>query len=206
MDALDTPPLLQAVHATVATIEARARLHRWAVVSVAMTLIIPLLVAAIAVSWRPLPWVALLVPAVGSYLVVDSRTVLRWQRRVLNAWLAGDLGLGDLRQTLAALRHLPRETVLGMLDRLPAAGAGREPDQLHAAGRASAVEAALNAVHRQDRRTVLSAAGATLVACSLAAALTVPARAPLLVIPVGFLLMASSRISGSRDRGRRVDR
>lgn len=192
------PVLLQAVRATVTTIETRARIYRWAVVCVAMALVGPILLALAFLSWRPLPYVALLVPVVGAFLVIDSRTVLSWQRRVLHMWLSGDLGLSDLRQTVQAMRHVPAGTVAGMLDRLPPSEPPQQFDRLPTDSKASVAERCVARTSRQDRRTLLSTAGATLLVCSVAVTVSLQAATPLLVAPVGLLLIASSRRASVR--------
>jgi hypothetical protein len=188
--------LLQAVTATTAAIQRRARIYRCAVFGVVLALVVPVLLALVSLSWRPLTYVVLLVPVVGVLLVMDSRTVLDWQHRVLHMWLAGDFGLSELCQTVEAMRHLPTGTVKGMLDRLPTSEPPHHPDQLSAPGKASIAEICLERDHRQGRRTLLSAIGATLLACSVGAAVSIQEATLLVVGLVGLLLIASSRLAG----------
>jgi hypothetical protein len=190
---LKGPVLLEAVRSTIETIEARARIYRWAVICVAASFIVPVLLALALLSWRPLPYLALVVPAVGAFLVIDGRTVLDWQRRILDMWLSRNLTLADLRQTLQAAAHLPAGTVTGMLDGLPTYDPTQRLDQLLPAGRASLLRACTATAYRQDRRTLLSTAGTTLFSCSVATAIASGAVTPLLGAPVGLLLFLASR-------------
>jgi fatty acid desaturase len=186
-------PLLQAVNATTAVIQRRARIYRWAVGGALVAVVVPLLLALILLSWRPLPYIVALVPVVGALLVIDSRTVLAWQQRVLRMWLAGDFGLSELRRMIESMRYLPAGTVKGMFERLPASEPLHQIDQLPAPGKASFAERCLERDRRQDRRTLLSATGATLLACSVAVAVSIESTAPLLVGLAGLVLIVSSR-------------
>jgi hypothetical protein len=191
--ASEAPALLQAVHATIQAIQTRARTYRWAVACVALALVVPIVLALAFLSWRPLPYVAMVVPVVGTFLVIDSRIVLNWQCRVLDMWLARELTLSELRQMVQAMRHLPTGTVTGMLGRLPASPPSEQPDKLRATGRASIVRDCVARAQRQERRSVLSTAGATLLVCSIAATVSLQAAIALLLAPLGLLLIASSR-------------
>jgi hypothetical protein len=191
--AAEVPALLQAVRATVAALETRARVYRWAVVSVALAFVVPIVLTIVSLSWRPLASVALLVPVVGAFLVVDSRIVFGWQRRVLHLWVSSDFGLSDIRQTVQAIRYLPSGTIVGMLDRLPRSDAPRDDERSSALGRASLAESSLERVRRQDRRTLLSVIGATLLAGSAAAGVSIHGAVPLLGAAVGLALLLSTR-------------
>src|SRR5262245_12489246 len=113
------PALLRAVRGTVEAIERRSRVYRWSVVAIASSLVAPVIVALVVMSWHPLVYAIMFAPAVGAFLIIDSWVVFCWQRRILQLWLAEDLRLADLRQTIRAMRHLPTATVTGMLSRLP---------------------------------------------------------------------------------------
>ena len=194
----EAPALLEAITVTVGTIQTRARVYRWAVVGIAVALAVPVLSALVFLSWRPLPWVVLLVPVVGVFLVVDSWISLRWQRRVLGLWLSRALDLSHFRTTIGTMRHLPAGTVAGMLGRLPPSEVS-ERDR-PAPSEASVAERWLDRTRRQDRRTLLATVGATLAACSVAVAASVWTIAPLGAALVGLLLIVSSRWVGGRDR------
>jgi len=191
--AAEAPALLRAVRATVAVLETRARVYRWAVVSVAMAFVVPIVLTIVSLSWRPLASIALLVPVVGAFLVIDSRIVFAWQRHVLHLWVSADFGLSDIRQTVQAIRYLPSGTIVGMLDRLPRADSPYDDEQSSALGRASLAESSLEGVRRQDRRTLLSVIGATLLDCSAAAGVSIHGAAPLLGVAVGLALLLSTR-------------
>jgi fatty acid desaturase len=185
--------LLHAAAATSAAIQRRARIYRWAVFGIVLALIVPILIALVSLSWRPVPCVVMLVPVVAVLLVIDSRTVLEWQRRVLHMWIAGDFRLSGFRSTIEGMRHLPTETVKGMLGRLPTSEPPHNLDQLSAAAKASAAEICLERDRRQGLRTLLSAIGATLLACSVGAAISIQVAPLLLVGLVGLALIESSR-------------
>jgi hypothetical protein len=189
----EAPALLQAVRATVSTLETRARAYRWAVICIGVAIVSPVLLALALLSWRPLSYVALFVPAVGVFLVSDSWAVLSWQRHILQMWIRDDFKLSDLRQTLQGMRHLPAGTVKGMLDRLPASERPEQLDQLSAPAKSSVAAGCLERAHWQDRRTLLSTIGTTLLVCSLAAAVSIQIFTPLLIALVGLLLIVSSQ-------------
>lgn len=198
-DVDDAPALVQAVRATHGTLERRARAYRAAVICVGVGLVAPILIAAVRLAWRPLLLMALLVPVVGIFLVMDSWTVRVWQRRMLEMWIRDALRLSDLRATLQGMRHLPTGTVRAMLDRLPASERPEELDQLAPTARSSLAASCLERARRQDRRMTLSALGATLVACSLAATGSIRVLALLSVALLGLALIVASQLTGWRS-------
>jgi len=193
----EMPPLLRAIRATVATVDARGRAYRWAVVAIALALCAPLLWALVSRSCRPLPFAALIVPIVGSFLVIDDELVVRWQRRLLTAWASGDFPLSALRQTLQAMRHLPASTIAGMLERLPTSDAPDYGDSLPEATRGSVARAHLARTERQTRRALLATAGAALLVGSIAVAVLLESISVLAGGVPGLLLIGSSRRIGS---------
>jgi hypothetical protein len=198
-DAENAPALLQAVRATLGTLERRARAYRAAVICVGVALVAPILLALARLAWRPLLLATLLVPVVGIFLVIDGLTVRVWQRRILKMWTRDALRLTDLRATFEGMRHLPTATVRGMLDRLPASERPDELDQLAAAARSSLVAGCLERARRENRRTALSAIGATLLACSLAATGSTRILVLLPVALLGLVLVIASRLAGWRS-------
>jgi hypothetical protein len=198
--ASQVPPLLEAVRATVTALEARAWIYRWAIIGATAALLGPVFLSLILMSWRPMPWVAVVIPIVGAFLVVDGRAVLRWQRHLLASWLSGHLRLTDLRQTLGAMKHLPAGTLVGMLDRLPSSEPPQQLDELPMPARVSVAERCLRNAGCQDRRTLLATIGMALCACSAAGAVSFRVAAPLLAAPVGLLLIVCSRkVGGGPD-------
>jgi hypothetical protein len=186
--------LFEAVRITIETIETRARIYRWVIICVVASLIIPVLLALALLSWHPLPYLALAVPAVGTFLVIDGRAVLAWQHRILDLWLFRSLTLADLRQTLQASPHLPAGTVTGMLGGLPTNDSTQRLDQpLLLSDRTSLLKAYMATAYGQDRRTLLSTAGATLFSCSVATAIASGRITLLLGAPVGLVLFLVSR-------------
>ena len=190
---------MRAVRATHGTLERRARAYRAAASCASIVLVVPILIAAARLAWRPLLFVALLVPVVAIFLVIDSRTVRAWQQRILEMWIRDALKLSDLRATLQGMRHLPTGTVRAMLDRLPASERPAELDQLIAAARSSLAAGCLERARREDRRAALSAIGATLLACALAAAGSIRALALLPVALLGLALIVASQLAGRRS-------
>jgi hypothetical protein len=191
------PPLLRAIRATVSTVDARGRAYRWAVVAMAFAVCAPLLWALVSLSWRPLPFAALVVPVVGSFLVVDNQLVVRWQRRILTAWASGDFPLSAFRQTLQAIRHLPASTVAGMVERLPTSDAPDYCDRLPEAARGSVVGLCLARTERQTQRTLLATAGSALLVSSIAVAVLLESISFLAGAVAGLLLIGSSRRVGA---------
>lgn len=198
-DVEDAPALLQAVRATQRTLERRARAYRAAAICVGVVLVAAVLIAVARLDWRPLLLAALLVPVVGIFLIIDSRTVRAWQRRILGLWMREALSLSELRATLQGMQHLPTGTIRGMLDRLPASEHPEELDQLAAAARSSLAAGCLECARREERRTVLSAIGATVFVCSLAATGSTPVLVLLPAALLGLVLVIASRLAGSRS-------
>ena len=138
-------------------------------------------------------------PVVGSFLVFDGWVMRSWQRRILEMWIRDTVTLSDLRETLQGMRHLPAGTVTGMLDRLPASERPQPLDQLSASAKTSVAASCLERAHRQDRRTLLSTTGATILAGSLAAAIWIQVFALVLIAPVGLVLIVAAQWAGRRE-------
>lgn len=109
----------EAMHRTTDTLERRAFHFRNLVVLIVVVALASPIVAL--VRWNPLwlmGWLAAL-PLFSCFLVVDHYLVARWQRKILDAWLAGELHLDNFVESMTSMRMLPRATLRSMLTLLP---------------------------------------------------------------------------------------
>ena len=194
------PALLEAVHATVSTIDKRGRIYRRAAASLSVGFAGPVMITLVLLTWRPLAYLAFLVPIVGAFVVADGRAVLRWQRHVLDLWRSSDMTMAEFRDMVTAMRHLPAGTVNGMLGRLPLRDPAEHTASLCAERKASLATTCLRAAAHRDALTWLWTAGTAVVACSIAVA----ASTGLLAMPLvgGVLGLTISLTSRWRSRDR----
>lgn len=115
----DPPALLRAVNMTLAALEDRGRYFRNLVVSVVFAGGSSVLGALVLHRWTALSGFILLIPAVGTFLIVDSQRTQQWRKEVLHLpWnQAGDYSL--FKSALLGYTHLPKRSLLVMINTLP---------------------------------------------------------------------------------------
>jgi hypothetical protein len=109
----------EAMHLTTDTLERRAFHFRNLVVLFVAVAFGSAIIAL--VRWSPLwllGWLTAL-PLFSCFLVVDHFVVARWQRKILDAWLAEELHLDNFVESMTSMRMLPRATLRSMLALLP---------------------------------------------------------------------------------------
>ena len=108
----------EAIQATLAAIERRARLYRRTVMAVVAIALASPAAALILRSWHPLAGWILLVPVVGGFFLLDGRILRRWRRVVQHRLTEGRLDLSLFSATISRHPLIPRSTLAGMLDLL----------------------------------------------------------------------------------------
>jgi hypothetical protein len=111
-----------AISATEITIHRRAALFRYQAIGVVLLIGLTLLYSLIAGEWRALLALLFLVPMCGAFFIADGRAVDRWRHQLLSGWTAKEIDFAAFREAMRALPRLPRGTLDGMLQTLPAAG------------------------------------------------------------------------------------
>ncbi len=161
------------------TIGSRARAYRNLVVVVVLTGFSLLIWAIVAWSISSLSGFILLLPVCSFYFLMDDRLLNRWRSCLLTDWVAANLELRYFRDAINANSLLPKETLQGMLETLPAMGdvtdQGILPDTREAiAGFVSFIH-----VCRTDA-IAFRTAGYALAGCSLVIAAMLHSWRPLL--------------------------
>jgi hypothetical protein len=181
----------EALLTTLSTLEQRARAYRNVVVLVSLVSIGSIIIAGVLRRWDGLLGLLLLAPLSGALLFLDTRRVRRWQAVILEMWQARSLGMTHFRETITSFRHLPRDSLDGMLATLPQKTADFDPDRASVAERAT-VAAGLEVVTRRHERSMLLATGAILAAVSLlgaAMALRSVAVLGLVAVPAAIVIL-----------------
>jgi hypothetical protein len=117
-----SPDLGQVFHSTLRTIERRSSWYRTLVVAVVLVCSSSIGAALVMWSWLPILGLWLCIPMTGVFLFVDAREVRRWHDHALAGWLAGSVGLLELKQGLEMYPRIPSLTLAGMLSTLPEPG------------------------------------------------------------------------------------
>ena len=65
---------------------------------------------------------ALLLPMCGVYFFLDSEVLNEWRAKLFEGWIKGEIDFEVLRQTVAGLTTLPKDTLQSMLATLPSVG------------------------------------------------------------------------------------
>lgn len=166
---------------TTRLLDRRGRGYRNLVVAVVLIGLAAPVVALLKWDWRPLLGGLLVMPAVGVGLTLDARTVARWRRAVLDAWVAGRLDLAVLRDSFTSVKPLPARTLAGLFDPLPT----RTPPE---AGRQAMADAVIAADRAAVRGMILGTAGLTVLTASVGVAAAAGSAWPLLGVPLGLVL------------------
>jgi hypothetical protein len=153
----ETPVLLEAINLTLRAFEDRARLYRNVVVAVSLVSVASLLTAL--VWWRawPLAGLILAVPIAGVFLFLDDCRVLRWQGEILRLCQTRGLDTTQFVDTISQFKHLPRNSLQGMLLALSTAKAVSPTS-----GRREAPRDATSATRERNRDWKILAATAAL--------------------------------------------
>lgn len=53
------------------------------------------------------------------FFIRDDRVVRKWRKQISDAWIDGDIQMFALTHALVSLKHLPQETLMEMLGKLP---------------------------------------------------------------------------------------
>jgi len=161
------------------TIGSRARSYRNLVVAVVLTGFSFLIWAIVARSISPLSGFILLFPVCSFYFLMDDRLLSRWRSCLLTDWVAANIEFRYFREAINANSLLPKETVLGMLETLPAMG--DVTDQGVSSDTREAIADFVSFIHacRTDA-IVFRTTGYALAGCSLVSAAILPSWRPLL--------------------------
>jgi hypothetical protein len=111
-----------AIAATETAVNRRASVFRNQALAVVALTAVSFVHALVAGEWRPLATLLLLVPLCGSFFIADGRILDRWRHQLLLGWTAKEIDFEAFREAMRALPRLPRRTLDGMLQTLPAAG------------------------------------------------------------------------------------
>jgi hypothetical protein len=113
-------PYTLAIDSTRDTIVARANQYKRLVIVVSLGTMAAVIASTALGHPAPLLALTLLVPIVIGHFAIDLHLVHRWRTTALGLWADGTLQIDLFSQTLRQVPSLPRPTVEGMLDCLPA--------------------------------------------------------------------------------------
>ena len=85
-------------------------------------LLVPIVAVITALVRRSAPSLTIalvIVPLFAIFRCIDLWLVWRWERSIVGLWSGDDFAFAPFRTAAEALRSLPRQTVIGMLDLLP---------------------------------------------------------------------------------------
>ncbi len=166
------PVVKEALNATLSTIARRAKLYRNLIISVAMLSVLSILISVIIRSWLPLCGIVLVVPLTGGFLLLDSRQVRRWQANMMEMWRFRHLNLKEFEKMISGFRHVPAQSLDGMLSTLPKDSSQFKRDDASEEEKAISAER-IDAFSRwQQWRTLMGTVALMLMfSCLMAAAL-----------------------------------
>lgn len=104
------------------TIDRRAKYFRNLIIFVVLNGLVSFVWAVFAWEWSALVELALLLPVCGMYFFLDSNVLNEWRLKLFESWINGEIDFEVLRQTVAGLTMLPKDTLQSMLATLPSAG------------------------------------------------------------------------------------
>lgn len=111
----EKPVILEALDLTFRTIEKRIKRYRRLLISVVVVTAISSLLAIFYREWLfTIGWI-LLVPLIGRFSYVDSRTVRRWRREIFQMRDARNLDLDFFLRTIGELHRISPPMLKGML-------------------------------------------------------------------------------------------
>jgi hypothetical protein len=111
-----------AIDLTMDTIGNRAKAYRNLVVTVVLTGFFIIAWAIVARAISPFSGFILLFPLCSFYFHMDNRLLNRWRSILLADWVAANIEFRYFREAINANPMLPKETLQGMLETLPAMG------------------------------------------------------------------------------------
>jgi len=111
----EKPVIVEALDLTFRTIEKRIKRYRYLVISVVFVTAISSLLAIFYREWLfTIGWI-LLVPLIGGFSYVDSRTVRRWRREIFQMRGGRNLDLDFFLRTTGELHRISPPMLKGML-------------------------------------------------------------------------------------------
>lgn len=113
------PAFLQAIDATLRTIERRTQLYRNLIITVSIVSLGSLISAGIMRNTMLLFGLFLNLLLCGWYLMRDSRQVRYWQQRILQLCQRDDFEIATWGKRLLGFRHVPPQSLKAMLATLP---------------------------------------------------------------------------------------
>jgi hypothetical protein len=161
------PAVLEAINATLRSIEQRGRVYRNIVICVSLTFILSVLLAVGLWSWRPVIAMLFLLPISGLFLVLDGRQVRCWQANILQLWQFRGLKIEEFETVILSLGNVPRHTVEAMLAILPKEN---EQGEWSDEQKQTVSDSLLLAARSEERRILLAFFGLAAASASLAAA------------------------------------
>lgn len=112
---MQEPPIRQAISLTTETISARATVYRNLVIVIAVGSLAVLFLTIWHCEWRILLSLFWLIPLVSLWLLIDSRLLRQWRDRTASICLDGKLDVSVFSSTIRHFKHLPQNTIEGML-------------------------------------------------------------------------------------------
>lgn len=166
----NNPVLLDAIEATLRTIEGRTKLYRNLVVAVSAVSVLSILLAALFQQWIAFAGLVLLVPLTGGYLFIDSRLVRRWRAAIAEMERLRSLDVTTFLKTVSGFRHLPPNALRAMLSTISAKR--EEGSQETSQPEETIIGAAFDAVERKTELKILRSTGLLTIAlvCLIAGA------------------------------------
>lgn len=135
-----------AIDFTTATINKRAKLYRNLIIAVSFAGIAFIAFAVISWSLIPLVGIIFLVPCCGMYLWLDGNLLNQWRYKLLKDWNIGEIDFRALRDAIAGISILPKNTVESMMAMLPYAGDLVAEQGIHPSTR-NAIALLINMIH-----------------------------------------------------------
>jgi hypothetical protein len=163
------PVFRVALHATLSTLEGRARSYRNVLVAASLVSVPSILLAGVLRRWSVLLGLLLLVPLSGAMLYLDARRVRQWLAEILELWRRRGLNLTAFGETIDSIAYVPRASVAGMLAALPKKTPTFDPERASESEK-EAVAARLAAVVRRHERFALLGTATLLMVAVLAVA------------------------------------
>jgi predicted PurR-regulated permease PerM len=111
----EKPVIVAALNITFRTIEKRIKRYRYLVISVVLVTSVSILLAILYRQWLFVAGMILLVPLVGTFSILDSRSVRCWRTKILDMSRNTDLNLELFLKTADELRRFSPAALQNML-------------------------------------------------------------------------------------------
>jgi hypothetical protein len=160
------------------------------------------------ISWElvTLAALALLLPVCGIYFFLDNRLLNGWRSKLFESWVKGELDFEVLRQTVAGLTMLPKDTLQSMLATLPSAGGILVEQGVSASTREAIASLFMNINACRSDLIAIKVAGYTVAAGALIAAIVFWKWQPILglaviaLVPITRNLLCHLRLRSARKK------